>query len=264
MIGIYRIVNKINGKSYIGSSNNIKRRFYEHFAPCNSLNKNTVFVRAIKKYGKKSFMLDVLQELTDASLLPYYEKFWIEKLKPEYNMNEGGIGNCGRTVTEETKKLLSAASKKQWVEIPEEHKQEVLTRNLIGPRKGHPVSKETREKLRAANLGKKASEETRRKISESNKGKHSERSCNYKVVSAFNKDGSFFKTFESVKSAAVFAGVNPGNITAVLKKRQTHSGGYKWSYGSVETNRDECSGVGVNLSHVEARGIRKDEEIVQS
>jgi predicted GIY-YIG superfamily endonuclease len=39
---------------------------------------------------------------------------------------------------------------------------------------------------------------------------------------------------------------------------------YKWAYGSVETNRDECNGVGVNLSHVEARGIRKDEDIVQT
>ena len=30
MIGIYKITNKINGKIYIGQSNDIYRRFYEH------------------------------------------------------------------------------------------------------------------------------------------------------------------------------------------------------------------------------------------
>ena len=30
MIGIYKITNKINGKIYIGQSNDIKRRFLEH------------------------------------------------------------------------------------------------------------------------------------------------------------------------------------------------------------------------------------------
>ena len=30
MIGIYKITNNINGKIYIGQSNNIERRFQEH------------------------------------------------------------------------------------------------------------------------------------------------------------------------------------------------------------------------------------------
>ena len=30
MIGIYKITNKISGKTYIGQSNNIERRFKEH------------------------------------------------------------------------------------------------------------------------------------------------------------------------------------------------------------------------------------------
>lgn len=30
MIGIYKITNKINGKMYIGQSNDIERRFKEH------------------------------------------------------------------------------------------------------------------------------------------------------------------------------------------------------------------------------------------
>ena len=38
MIGIYKITNKINGKIYIGQSNDIKRRFFEVTVPTYSDN----------------------------------------------------------------------------------------------------------------------------------------------------------------------------------------------------------------------------------
>lgn len=49
MIGIYKITNNINGKFYIGKSNNIKRRFGEHRAPNHETNFN--LKRAFKKYN---------------------------------------------------------------------------------------------------------------------------------------------------------------------------------------------------------------------
>ena len=50
MIGIYKFTNKINGKVYIGQSNNIERRFNDHLYYEN--NKDMVFHRALKKYYK--------------------------------------------------------------------------------------------------------------------------------------------------------------------------------------------------------------------
>ena len=52
IIGIYKITNKKNGKMYIGQSNNIKRRFYEH---CR--NNEILIDKAIQKYGKEEFIV---------------------------------------------------------------------------------------------------------------------------------------------------------------------------------------------------------------
>lgn len=58
MIGIYKITNLVNGKTYIGQSNNIERRFKEHQQK-GELSRIPVDI-AIKKYGKD--MLKNLQE----------------------------------------------------------------------------------------------------------------------------------------------------------------------------------------------------------
>ena len=50
----------------------------------------------------------------------------------------------------------------------EEHRRHIS--EVQRGRKGHPMSKENKQKLREANLGRKASEETKRKLSESHKG----------------------------------------------------------------------------------------------
>jgi hypothetical protein len=70
----------------------------------------------------------------------------------------------GRKHTEETKRVIAAASANMWAQP--------LHRELVGnkiskSRTGIRLSDATKEKLRAANLGKKHSEETRRKMSES-------------------------------------------------------------------------------------------------
>ena len=57
MIGIYKITNKINGKIYIGQSNDIKRRFLEH-----TYRDKLPIDIAIKKYGKENFSFEILEE----------------------------------------------------------------------------------------------------------------------------------------------------------------------------------------------------------
>lgn len=53
--------------------------------------------------------------------------------------------------------------------------------------------------------------------------------------------------FPSIKQAATNKGVNAHEITAVLRgwRNRKTAGGYHWEYhNSVETSRDEFSGVG--------------------
>lgn len=71
MIGIYKIVNKINKKIYIGQSINIKIRLSVHkTAPFNKANKayDSPLYRAIRKYGIKNFSFEILIECPQEKL----------------------------------------------------------------------------------------------------------------------------------------------------------------------------------------------------
>lgn len=87
MVGIYRITNLVNEKTYIGQSIDIKRRFCEH--RCISHESNIHLKRALEKYGKDNFKYEVLEEC-DISELDEKEIYYISTLKPEYNVASGG------------------------------------------------------------------------------------------------------------------------------------------------------------------------------
>ena len=54
---LYQITNLINGKIYIGQTNNITKRWSNHKS-CNS--PNTVIAKAIQKYGVENFKFEIL------------------------------------------------------------------------------------------------------------------------------------------------------------------------------------------------------------
>lgn len=90
MIGIYKIENKLNGKVYIGQSNDIERRFKEHQTK-GKTSRIPVDV-TIKKYGKDKFTYEVVEE-TSIEDLNNRESFWIEKfnaIEDGYNCSIGG------------------------------------------------------------------------------------------------------------------------------------------------------------------------------
>ena len=90
MIGIYKITNNTNGKIYVGQSNNIERRFYEHQTK-GTTSRIPVDV-AIQKYGKENFTYEILEECSIEDL-NQKETFWIKKLNAidnGYNCSEGG------------------------------------------------------------------------------------------------------------------------------------------------------------------------------
>ena len=89
MIGIYKITNKTNKKSYIGQSKHIKRKWREHV---NGLENSTIS-NAIKKYGEGNFSFEVL-ELCTIEELNDKEIYYIKKFKTfgkGYNMTGNGI-----------------------------------------------------------------------------------------------------------------------------------------------------------------------------
>ena len=113
MIGIYLITNKLNGKKYVGQSNDIGRRLKEHCCPGRAKNGYPIDV-AIQVDGKENFDFQVLEECSIEELNER-ETYWIQKLqthKKGYNCNLGGdqasIGeqNNNAILTEEEVKQI--------------------------------------------------------------------------------------------------------------------------------------------------------------
>ena len=71
-IGIYKITNMINGKSYIGQSIHIERRLMEHKS-----SQSSVISKAIIKYGKDNFAFEIIEKC-DISLLNKQEAYYIQ------------------------------------------------------------------------------------------------------------------------------------------------------------------------------------------
>ena len=225
-MGIYQITNLENGKKYIGMSNNIKRRFMEHKAPKNFNKNRNVIYKSIRKYGIECFRFEILEEINTIQELPNREIYWIDKIKPEYNMNLGGLGNCGYVVRSETKEKLRRIGKLQWSSLTDEEKKLRIKNNLKGPKANHEVSEQTRQLLAIHNLGKKQSEETKRKRSESMKiATIGNKNGNKRIVAI--KDG-ITTEYSSIKEASIQTGVCTWGIRQVTKQLSLTSKGFQF------------------------------------
>lgn len=89
---IYKITNKVNGKSYIGQTRyTVEFRWRQHIHKKD----NVYFHNALKKYGTNNFIVETLEEC-DVEILNEREIFYIAKyntFKDGYNLTIGGDGN---------------------------------------------------------------------------------------------------------------------------------------------------------------------------
>ena len=83
--GIYKITNTVTGDFYIGSSNDVKRRWAEHKKPSTCKNNpNNQLYQDMQKYGLDKFDFQVIEEV-EIEKLKETEQQFIETLKPTYN-----------------------------------------------------------------------------------------------------------------------------------------------------------------------------------
>lgn len=84
--GIYMWINRLNGKKYVGSSVNLKRRLLEYYNINRLLNENSMPINtALLKYGYQNFSFTIL-EFCDLDNLMSREKYFFDVYSPEYNI----------------------------------------------------------------------------------------------------------------------------------------------------------------------------------
>ena len=179
--GVYVIENIINGKQYVGSAVNLRKRRREHFWYLRyGKHNNHYFQNAFNFYGEDAFVFKTILVCEKFELLRY-EQALIDLLKPEYNIclvagsrlgmkhsdrakEKIGQANLGR------KPSLEALEKNRLAQLGRKHTEETKEK-LKQINLGRKMSPEAIEKNRAARLGSKLSEATKEKLRQANLGK---------------------------------------------------------------------------------------------
>lgn len=211
--GVYKIINKVSGRCYIGSSDHVRNRLLKHKSLLRlGKHHSKKLQNSWSLHGEGAFSFDALIYCSVDDLL-MYEQIAIDAFdaagKCGFNVLPiaGGTrgykhsaearanmskAQTGRVVSDEARRRMSLAHKgvKQTQENIEKRKagqigkmywgdNEARRQQVIERNKTRVITPEVREKMRLAKLGKKRnphSDETRAKISLANKLRHAAKS----------------------------------------------------------------------------------------
>lgn len=170
--GIYQIRNRISGKHYIGSAVNIERRWRDHL---NQLRRqehpNPHLQHAFDNYGEAGFIFSVLESIQGSGQLIIREQYYLDMLKPEYNIALGaGSPMLGRHHTPETRVKIAISQSGEGNPFYGKRHSFEARMKMSTALMGHPVSDETKRKISKAHKGKRFTKEHRANISKSKRG----------------------------------------------------------------------------------------------
>jgi len=243
--GVYKIINLINNKIYVGSSSSTKDGFKDrirtHIRLLNSkTHPNKHLQSAWDKYGSHNFSFQIIEVIEDKNKIIEREQFWIDfycVTNPDigYNLSPTANSQLGFRHSEESKKKMSESAKK--------------------------YSKEISERMKKLNTGKKMSDEQKTKISKKIKGlKRSDEFKNKmsiirktnpmkqtsiekmrltkigsvskkrKPVYQLDLDGNVIKLWAHAGDAERELIITKGKISAVCLGKRKTAGGFKWRY----------------------------------
>ena len=113
---IYKITNIQNNKVYIGQTiRPVEQRFNRHINDAINNKLDTHFARAIRKYGKEKFTIEIIDKAENQEQLNLKEQYWIR----QYNSIENGynetdaLSKCGgNTYKSKTKEEMEVIKEK--------------------------------------------------------------------------------------------------------------------------------------------------------
>ena len=155
--GIYRWNNLITDKSYIGSSISLGGRFSNYYSLAYLKKRvkrgSSIIYNSLLKYGYYNFSIDIL-EYCEPNELIKREQYYIDLLKPEYNISKTAGSRLGTKQSEKTKQLISNARKNRIITDEFKEKMKILAKLRLGKKsfffgKTHTI--ETKNRLSLIN-----------------------------------------------------------------------------------------------------------------
>ena len=193
---VYLVTNTINNKKYVGQTQRIlSERINEH-----RRSKTSVIYHAIKKYDRKNFTVDILDECKTIDELNEREIYWIKKLNTKtpngYNLTDGGVGTTGHTYTVDARKnalkrVFSLEQLRHMSEVAPNRNENRTVGGYHWRQIGSPQIQSTNKK---------------------------------KAVLCVETN----QIFDSIKAASRWAGVSKSLISRVLSNKKLTAGGYHW------------------------------------
>lgn len=215
-MGIYKIINVVNNKFYIGSAVNFSRRKARHFSELRHNKHNNRWLQASwNKHGESSFVFAVVEEVQDKALLLEVENRWLkEHVGKDYCYNIG---------VDATAPMLgmSGEASPTW---GYKHTSEAIA-VITSASTGRKHTPEDIEKIRQHFLGKPKSAAVRAKISATLSGQgnfwygkkrpdHGSKVS--KPIKAVKPDGTTV-TYESILALRLDLGIKPPTVNRALK-----------------------------------------------
>lgn len=212
--GIYKIVNKVNNKVYIGKAIDILKRWkHGHIIPLNkNSHKNNHLQSSWNKYGEDNFDFSIIEQCNENELNKK-EKYWIRFYNSNnsqygYNKTEGGDGLIANDEIREKLRISKLGEK--------------------NPMYGKKLSDEQKLKISLSNKNripwnknkKGISEETRIKMSNSHKGKSMSGEAKLKIK---NNHSHYWKGKESPFKGKKHSKESLEKMSKSLKGKKAHN-----------------------------------------
>jgi group I intron endonuclease len=195
---IYKLTNTVNNKIYIGltTEKSVAERCRKRNAEAKYRDdRKSYILNAIRKHGEKSFVSEIIDTAESLEELKEKEIYYISFYKARdrsigYNLTDGGEGNLGLKMSEETKdKIRQKALGRKWTK-ESKLKHSILLNSLN--------IDYTKAKENCAISNAKTS----------------------KIVLKFNKEGNLIKEYSSISEASTKSGIDRIGLIKYLKSNK--------------------------------------------
>lgn len=235
--GIYAIINRDNGKIYIGSSQRMNHRWTEHRSELEDKEHGNRYLQRAFLKNPDAFQIEVIKEcggnISKRELLAD-EQFWInfyQSYKPENGYNISPKADSCQGIKRDPEFVQRVAASLRGRRMSPERL--VIHRRAMKGHKGRRFTQEQKQWESERKKGIPLPESTRKKLSELQRLNR----YSAKPILQFSLDGHFIQRFKAIKDAEYRFGKR-SNIHSVCKGKRRQCFGFVWRYASDSKSTD--------------------------